>query len=41
TSFCAERLANYKVPRQIEFVTELPTTPSGKVAKAALRERYA
>jgi acyl-CoA synthetase (AMP-forming)/AMP-acid ligase II len=40
TSFCAQRLADYKVPRQIEFVTELPTTSSGKVAKAVLRERY-
>jgi fatty-acyl-CoA synthase len=40
TAFCAERLANYKVPRQIELVDELPVTPTGKVAKAVLRDRY-
>jgi acyl-CoA synthetase (AMP-forming)/AMP-acid ligase II len=40
TAFCAERLADYKVPRQIELVDELPVTPTGKVAKAALRDRY-
>lgn len=38
-AFCAARLADYKVPRQIELVDELPTTPTGKVAKAVLRER--
>ncbi|GAA5175761.1 AMP-binding protein [Pseudonocardia eucalypti] len=37
TAFCKERLANYKLPRQYEFVDELPTTPSGKVAKAQLK----
>ncbi|WP_208379047.1 class I adenylate-forming enzyme family protein [Cumulibacter soli] len=37
--FCAQRLANYKVPREIVFVDEMPTTPSGKIAKAQLRER--
>jgi acyl-CoA synthetase (AMP-forming)/AMP-acid ligase II len=41
TEFCAARLADYKVPRQFEFVDELPTTPSGKVAKAVLRDRLA
>ncbi|HEY1973312.1 MAG TPA: AMP-binding protein, partial [Pseudonocardia sp.] len=39
-AFCADRLADYKVPRQFEFVEQLPTTPSGKVAKAELRARY-
>lgn len=38
--YCRARVADYKVPRSIELVAELPTTPSGKVAKAALRERY-
>lgn len=38
-AFCKERLANYKVPREIVFVDEMPTTPSGKIAKAQLRER--
>lgn len=35
----ASRLADYKVPSTIEFVTELPMTGSGKVAKAELKKR--
>lgn len=38
--FCAARLADYKVPRRIEFAPELPTTPAGKIAKLVLRARY-
>jgi long-chain acyl-CoA synthetase len=39
---CArERLAGYKLPRIVRFVDELPRTPSGKVLKRELRERYA
>ena len=38
--FCRSRLARYKCPRSIEFVAELPRSASGKVPKAALRERY-
>ena len=34
---CRRRLANYKVPRHVEFVTELPRNPSGKVLKRQLR----
>ncbi|KAJ8614491.1 hypothetical protein CTAYLR_000746 [Chrysophaeum taylorii] len=37
----ASRLADFKVPSTIEFVTELPMTGSGKVAKAALKKRDA
>lgn len=37
-TFCAERLADYKVPRRFVITTELPTTPAGKIAKAKLRE---
>jgi acyl-CoA synthetase (AMP-forming)/AMP-acid ligase II len=36
-SHCAERLAAFKVPRYIEFVAELPKTPSSKVQKHLLR----
>ena len=32
-------MANYKVPRAIVFVRELPTTASGKVLRMALRQR--
>jgi acyl-CoA synthetase (AMP-forming)/AMP-acid ligase II len=37
-AFCRERLANYKVPRRVEFRDALPRNPSGKVLKRLLRE---
>ena len=40
-SFVAERLADYKVPRRIDLVDELPRNATGKVLKAALRARFA
>jgi HIP---CoA ligase len=36
--FCRATLANYKVPRQIEFRTELPRNPAGKPLKRLLRQ---
>jgi long-chain acyl-CoA synthetase len=36
-NFCAEHLADYKVPKFIEFVASLPRSPAGKVIKAELR----
>ena len=39
-AYCRELLAGYKVPRSIDFVDELPTTGTGKVQKAKLREPY-
>jgi acyl-CoA synthetase (AMP-forming)/AMP-acid ligase II len=36
-----ERMANYKVPRQVEVVDELPLNASGKVLKYELRARAA
>jgi long-chain acyl-CoA synthetase len=35
-AFVRERLAPYKVPREVYFVDELPMTPTGKVLKRAL-----
>jgi len=35
--FCRERLANYKVPRQVEFLGALPRNPGGKVLKRQLK----
>ena len=35
-AFCRERLANYKVPRRVEFRDALPRNPSGKVLKRRL-----
>jgi fatty-acyl-CoA synthase len=37
-SYVKENLADYKVPREIEFVDELPRKPQGKVDKKALEE---
>ncbi|MEF8841044.1 MAG: long-chain-fatty-acid--CoA ligase [Haloarculaceae archaeon] len=39
TEFTRERLASYKVVRRVEFVSELPTTATGKVQKYELREQ--
>jgi long-chain acyl-CoA synthetase len=38
--YCRSRLAHYKCPRSVDFVTDLPRFDSGKLAKHALRERY-
>ncbi len=35
-SFCRSNLANYKVPKYIELVADLPRTPTGKVLKRML-----
>ncbi|MQA24100.1 MAG: AMP-binding protein [Micromonosporaceae bacterium] len=35
---CRERLANYKAPRHVEFVAELPRNATGKILKRVLRE---
>jgi acyl-CoA synthetase (AMP-forming)/AMP-acid ligase II len=35
--FCRERLANYKVPRQVVFRDVLPRNAAGKVLKRLLR----
>jgi long-chain acyl-CoA synthetase len=40
-AFARERLAGYKLPRSVDFVADLPRTPTGKVLKRELRERYA
>jgi O-succinylbenzoic acid--CoA ligase len=34
---CTEALASYKVPKQFQFVSELPRTASGKLVRRALR----
>ncbi len=36
-NWCAEHLADYKVPRQVVLRDALPLTPAGKIHKAALR----
>ncbi len=39
-AWCREGIAHYKCPRTIDFVTELPRTETGKMAKRKLRDRY-
>ena len=36
--FCQARLANYKIPRQVEFRADLPRNPAGKPLKRLLRQ---
>jgi acyl-CoA synthetase (AMP-forming)/AMP-acid ligase II len=38
--FCGERLADYKKPRSVDFVDELPRNPAGKLLKTLIREPY-
>ena len=38
--FCRERLAHYKAPTSVEFVSQFPRDPNGKVRKRELRDRY-
>ena len=33
-AWCREQMANYKVPRVVEIIDELPLNATGKVAKA-------
>jgi acyl-CoA synthetase (AMP-forming)/AMP-acid ligase II len=40
-AWCRDEIANYKVPRAIEVVGELPVNAAGKVEKNALRARAA
>jgi acyl-CoA synthetase (AMP-forming)/AMP-acid ligase II len=40
-AWCRDRMANYKVPRVVEFVHELPVNAMGKVEKEVLRARAA
>jgi len=39
-AFCHERLAGFKQPRHIAFVTELPKNPNGKVMRKTVQAPY-
>lgn len=39
-AFCRERLAGFKCPTSVEWLTELPRNPSGKVLKKDLRAPF-
>ena len=36
-AYCKERLAHYKTPRKIAFVSEFPVSQSGKILRRELR----
>jgi len=38
-SFVRDKLARHEYPREVEFVTELPTTATGKVMRRVLKQR--
>ncbi len=38
--FCRDRLAKFKTPRTIDFISELPRDPNGKLYKRKLRDPY-
>jgi len=39
-TWAAERIARFKVPRQIEFTDAIPRTPTGKILKRVLRDQF-
>jgi fatty-acyl-CoA synthase len=39
-AYVRDRIAHYKAPRSVDFVDELPRTPTGKLAKRVLINRY-
>lgn len=38
--FCKTRMANFRVPRHVRFVTEWPMTGTGKIQKRLLKEAF-
>jgi len=37
--YCEENLAKYKKPKSLEFISEIPRNPTGKILKKQLREQ--
>ena len=38
-AYCRDRLAGYKIPKDLVVLDDLPRTPSGKVLKHVLRDQ--
>lgn len=38
--FCAQRLADFKVPKRVNFIADFPKGPSGKIQRLKLAETY-
>jgi long-chain acyl-CoA synthetase len=41
TAYAREKIAHFKVPREFIITNDLPRTPTGKLVKGILKERYA
>ena len=39
-AFCGDKLARFKTPKSIDFITEMPRDPNGKLYKRKLRDPY-
>ncbi|HEY9577728.1 MAG TPA: long-chain fatty acid--CoA ligase, partial [Pseudobacillus sp.] len=37
--YCSSRLADYKLPQEVEFLTELPKNTTGKILRRALKKQ--
>ena len=37
---CKRTIASYKKPRSVEFVHQLPKSPTGKILKRVMREQH-
>ena len=40
-NYCKGKIANFKIPRYVKFVSEFPMTGSGKIQKFVLKEQFA
>jgi len=40
TKHCAQKMAKFKIPKEIAFISQLPRNPSGKVLKRKLRDMH-
>jgi long-chain acyl-CoA synthetase len=39
-AYCGERMGRFKIPKSIDYTTEMPRDPSGKLYKRKLRDPY-
>jgi acyl-CoA synthetase (AMP-forming)/AMP-acid ligase II len=39
-AWCKERIGKFKIPRQVIFADAIPRTPTGKILKRELRQKY-
>jgi len=39
-SYCKQRLADYKCPKSVQFVSDIPKGPTGKLLKRELAKKF-